>query len=66
MHYFDTIIVEGGNMDWKTIEMAVAYERMVYIWRKTRGRHKYNVNAVRGEREIISAAFNLRYTFEKD
>ena len=43
------MVVEGGDMDWKTIEMAVAYERMVYIWRKTRGRHKYNVNAVRGE-----------------
>lgn len=31
-----------------------------------RGCDKYDINGVRGEREIIRAAFNLRCTSEKD
>lgn len=32
MRYFGAVVLEGGDMNWKTIEMAVAYERMVYTY----------------------------------
>lgn len=42
------------------------WEELCVDQRKARSCHKYDVNAARGEREIIRASFNLQCTLGKD